>query len=82
MQVLKSCRIQPALCGKVNSATYQMILEDQIRPSLRNLKLSGTGGAQRDTDPKHVLRSAASKMTKRRLWSLSVDLRASSKSLV
>lgn len=44
MQVLKSCRIQPALCGKVNSATYQMILEEQIRPSLRNLKLSGTGG--------------------------------------
>lgn len=70
----KSCRIQPALCGKVNSAIYQMILKEKIWPSLRKLKLKGTRVTQRDTDPKQVHRSAASKMTKWRLWSPSVDL--------
>ncbi len=40
--------------GTMNSAVYQKILKDNVRPSVRDLKLKRTCVLQQDNDPKHT----------------------------
>ncbi len=40
--------------GTMNSAVYQKILKDNVRPSVRDLKLKRTWVLQQDNDPKHT----------------------------
>ncbi|XP_054648642.1 AP-1 complex-associated regulatory protein isoform X1 [Dunckerocampus dactyliophorus] len=40
--------------GTINSAAYQKILRENVRPSVRDLKLKPTWVLQQDNDPKHT----------------------------
>ncbi|KAI4897281.1 hypothetical protein NFI96_024651 [Prochilodus magdalenae] len=40
--------------GTMNSAVYQKILKENVRPSVRGLKLKQTWVLQQDNDPKHT----------------------------
>ncbi len=57
--------------GTMNSAVYQKILKDNVRPSVRDLKLKRTCVLQQDNDPKHTSKSTSEcwRKTKWRLWS-------------
>ncbi len=60
-----------AINGTMDSAVYQKILKDNVRPSVRDLKLKRTWVLQQDNDPKHTIKSTSEwlKKTKWRLWS-------------
>ncbi len=45
--------------GTMNSAVYQKILKDNVRPSVRDLKLKRTWVLQQDNDPKHTSESTS-----------------------
>ena len=42
--------------GKINSQVYQTILQDNVRMSVRQLKLCRSWVMQQDNDPKHKIR--------------------------
>ncbi|KAI4901942.1 hypothetical protein NFI96_021236 [Prochilodus magdalenae] len=43
----------------MNSAVYQKILKESVRPSVRDLKLKRTWVLQQDNDPKHASKSTS-----------------------
>ncbi|KAF7650076.1 hypothetical protein LDENG_00131870 [Lucifuga dentata] len=43
----------------MNSALYQKILKENVRPSVRDLKLKRTWVMQQDNDPKHTSKSTS-----------------------
>uniref|UniRef100_A0A9J8DBM0 Uncharacterized protein n=1 Tax=Cyprinus carpio carpio TaxID=630221 RepID=A0A9J8DBM0_CYPCA len=43
----------------MNSAVYQKILKENVRPSVRDLKLKRTWVLQQDNDPKHTSKSTS-----------------------
>ncbi|KAF7650410.1 hypothetical protein LDENG_00126420 [Lucifuga dentata] len=43
----------------MNSALYQKILKENVRPSVRDLKLKRTWVMQQDNDPKHTRKSTS-----------------------
>uniref|UniRef100_A0A9J8AA81 Transposase n=1 Tax=Cyprinus carpio carpio TaxID=630221 RepID=A0A9J8AA81_CYPCA len=45
--------------GTMNSAVYQKILKENVRPSVRDLKLKRTWVLQQDNDPKHTSKSTS-----------------------
>lgn len=45
--------------GTMNSALYQKILKENVRPSVRDLKLKRTWVLQQDNDPKHTSKSTS-----------------------
>ncbi|KAK3571282.1 hypothetical protein QTP86_005922 [Hemibagrus guttatus] len=45
--------------GKMNSAVYQKILKENVRPSVCDLKLKRTWVLQQDNDPKHTSKSTS-----------------------
>uniref|UniRef100_A0A8C9TGB3 Tc1-like transposase DDE domain-containing protein n=1 Tax=Scleropages formosus TaxID=113540 RepID=A0A8C9TGB3_SCLFO len=45
--------------GTMNSALYQKILKEYVRPSIRDLKLKRTWVMQQDNDPKHTSKSTS-----------------------
>lgn len=45
--------------GAMNSAVYQQILKENVRPSVRDLKLKRTWVLQQDNDPKHTSKSTS-----------------------
>ncbi len=45
--------------GTMNSALYQKILKDNVRPSVYDLKLKRTWVMQQDNDPKHTRKSTS-----------------------
>ncbi|KAF7645946.1 hypothetical protein LDENG_00195770 [Lucifuga dentata] len=45
--------------GTMNSALYQKILKENVRPSVRDLKLKRTWVMQQDNDPKHTSKSTS-----------------------
>ncbi len=57
--------------GTMNSAVYQKILKDNVRPSVRDLKLKRTCVLQQDNDPKHSSKSTSEwlKKNKMKTWS-------------
>ncbi len=60
--------------GTMNSALYQKILKENVRPSVCDLKLKHTWVMQQDNDPKHTSKSTSRK-TKLRFWSGQVKVR-------
>lgn len=55
------------IVGKMDSAMYQDILDKNIMPSVRKLKLGRTWYLQQDNDPKHTSKSTQSYM-QRKHW--------------
>ncbi len=60
--------------GTMNSAIYQKILKENVRPSVCDLKLKHTWVMQQDNDPKHISKSTSewlkkNKNTKLWFWS-------------
>ena len=49
----------------MNSALYQTILQENVRPSIRELKLKRSWVIQQDTDPKHTSKSASEWLNKK-----------------
>ncbi len=47
------------IIGTMNSAVYQKILKDNIRPSVRDLKLKRTWVLQQDNHPKYTSKSTS-----------------------
>ncbi|MGH0123262.1 UNVERIFIED_CONTAM: hypothetical protein FKN15_021002 [Acipenser sinensis] len=45
--------------GTMNSALYQRILQENVRPSVRELKLKCSWVMQQDNDPKHTSKSTS-----------------------
>uniref|UniRef100_A0A8C2L0A5 Transposase n=1 Tax=Cyprinus carpio TaxID=7962 RepID=A0A8C2L0A5_CYPCA len=45
--------------GTMNSAVYQKILKENVRPSVCDLKLKRTWVLQQDNDPKHTSKSTS-----------------------
>ena len=45
--------------GHMNSALYQKILKENVRPSVQDLKLKRTWVMQQDNDPKHTSKSTS-----------------------
>ncbi|KAK3569569.1 hypothetical protein QTP86_001617 [Hemibagrus guttatus] len=45
--------------GTMNSAVYQRILKENVRPSVCDLKLKRTWVPQQDNDPKHTSKSTS-----------------------
>uniref|UniRef100_A0A9J7XWI6 Uncharacterized protein n=1 Tax=Cyprinus carpio carpio TaxID=630221 RepID=A0A9J7XWI6_CYPCA len=43
----------------MNFAVYQKILKENVRPSVRDLKLKRTWVLQQDNDPKHTSKSTS-----------------------
>ncbi len=53
--------------GTKNSAVYQKILKDNVRPSVRDLKLKRTWVLQQDNDPKHTSKSTSEWLKKNKM---------------
>ncbi len=62
--------------GTMNSAVYQKILKDNVRPSVCDIKLKRTWVLQQDNDPKHTSKSTSEWLKKNKMeWpSQSPDL--------
>ncbi len=65
--------------GTMNSALYQKILKENVRPSVCDLKLNRTWVLQQDNDPKHTSKSTSEWLKKNNIkvleWpSQSLDL--------
>ena len=63
----------------MNSALYQKILKENVRPSVQDLKLKRTWVMQQDNDPKHTSKSTSEWLKKPKMkvleWpSQSLDL--------
>ena len=56
--------------GTMNSAVYQEILKENVRPSVRVLKLKRTWGLQQDNDPKHTSKSTTEWLKKNKMKTL------------
>ncbi len=56
--------------GTMNSAVYQKILKDNVRPSVRDLKLKRTCVLQQDNDPKHTSKSTSEWLKKNKMKTL------------
>ncbi len=56
--------------GTINSAVYQKILKDNVRPSVRDLKLKRTCVLQQDNDPKHTSKSTSEWLKKNKMKTL------------
>ncbi|KAF7670306.1 hypothetical protein LDENG_00272020 [Lucifuga dentata] len=53
--------------GTMNSALYQKILKENVRPSVRDLKLKRTWVMQQDNDPKHTSKSTSEWLKKNKM---------------
>ncbi len=51
----------------MNSALYQKILKDNVRPSVYDLKLKRTWVIQQDNDPKHTSKSTSEWLKKNKM---------------
>ncbi len=56
--------------GIMNSAVYQKILKDNVRPSVRDLKLKRTWVLLQDNDPKHTSKSTSEWLKKNKMKTL------------
>uniref|UniRef100_A0AAR2K1L6 Paired domain-containing protein n=1 Tax=Pygocentrus nattereri TaxID=42514 RepID=A0AAR2K1L6_PYGNA len=56
--------------GTMNSAVYQKILKENVRPSVRELKLKRTWVLQQDNDPKHTSKSTTEWLKKIKMKTL------------
>ncbi|KAI3370477.1 hypothetical protein L3Q82_025233, partial [Scortum barcoo] len=56
--------------GTMNSAVYQKILKENVRPSVRDLKLKRTWVLQQDNDPKHTSKSTSEWLKKNKMKTL------------
>ncbi len=56
--------------GTMNSAVYQKILKDNVRPSVRDFKLKRTWVLQQDNDPKHTSKSTSEWLKKNKMKTL------------
>ncbi|KAK3522887.1 hypothetical protein QTP86_006347 [Hemibagrus guttatus] len=56
--------------GTMNSAVYQKILKENVRPSVRDLKLKRTWVLQQDNDPKHTSKSTSEWLKKNKMETL------------
>ncbi|KAI3376206.1 hypothetical protein L3Q82_016716, partial [Scortum barcoo] len=56
--------------GTMNSAVYQKILKEKVRPSVRDLKLKRTWVLQQDNDPKHTSKSTSEWLKKNKMKTL------------
>lgn len=56
--------------GTMNSAVYQEILKENVRPSVRVLKLKRTWVLQQDNDPKHTSKSTTEWLKKNKMKTL------------
>uniref|UniRef100_A0AAR2LJV0 Transposase n=1 Tax=Pygocentrus nattereri TaxID=42514 RepID=A0AAR2LJV0_PYGNA len=56
--------------GTMNSAVYQKILKENVRPSVRELKLKRTWVLQQDNDPKHTSKSTTEWLKKNKMKTL------------
>ncbi|KAK3537707.1 hypothetical protein QTP70_017821 [Hemibagrus guttatus] len=53
--------------GTMNSAVYQKILKENVRPSVCDLKLKRTWVLQQDNDPKHTSKSTSEWLKKNKM---------------
>ncbi len=53
--------------GTMNSAFYQKILKENVRPSVCDLKLKRTWVMQQDNDPKHTSKSTSEWLKKKQI---------------
>ncbi|KAK3570405.1 hypothetical protein QTP86_019286 [Hemibagrus guttatus] len=56
--------------GTMNSAVYQNILKENVRPSVCDLKLKQTWVLQQDNDPKHTSKSTSEWLKKNKMKTL------------
>ncbi|KAK3511395.1 hypothetical protein QTP70_007230 [Hemibagrus guttatus] len=56
--------------GTMNSAVYQIILKENVRPSVCDLKLKRTWVLQQDNDPKHTSKSTSEWLKKNKMKTL------------
>ncbi|KAK3517541.1 hypothetical protein QTP70_012629 [Hemibagrus guttatus] len=56
--------------GTMNSAVYQKILKENVRPSVCDLKLKQTWVLQQDNDPKHTSKSTSEWLKKNKMKTL------------
>ncbi|KAK3552767.1 hypothetical protein QTP86_022344 [Hemibagrus guttatus] len=56
--------------GTMNSAVYQKILKENVRPSVCDLKLNQTWVLQQDNDPKHTSKSTSEWLKKNKMKTL------------
>ncbi|KAK3534889.1 hypothetical protein QTP70_001921 [Hemibagrus guttatus] len=56
--------------GTMNSAVYQKILKENVRPSVCDLKLKRTCVLQQDNDPKHTSKSTSEWLKKNKMKTL------------
>ncbi|KAK3562775.1 hypothetical protein QTP86_007093 [Hemibagrus guttatus] len=56
--------------GTMNSAVYQKILKENVRPSVCDLKLKRTWVLQQDNDPKHTSKSTSEWLKKNKMKTL------------
>ncbi|KAK3533287.1 hypothetical protein QTP70_014310 [Hemibagrus guttatus] len=56
--------------GTMNSAVYQKILKENVRPSVCDLKLKRTWVLQQDNDPKHTSKSTSEWLKKNKMNTL------------
>ncbi|KAK3538185.1 hypothetical protein QTP70_032718 [Hemibagrus guttatus] len=56
--------------GTMNSAVYQNILKENVRPSVYDLKLKRTWVLQQDNDPKHTSKSTSEWLKKNKMKTL------------
>ncbi|KAK3548295.1 hypothetical protein QTP70_009088 [Hemibagrus guttatus] len=56
--------------GTMNSAVYQKILKENVRPSVCDLKLKRTWVLQQDNDPKHTSKSTSEWLKKNKMTTL------------
>ncbi|KAK3508771.1 hypothetical protein QTP70_006025 [Hemibagrus guttatus] len=59
-----------AINGTMNSAVYQKILKENVRPSVCDLKLKRTWVLQQDNDPKHTSKSTSEWLKKNKMKTL------------
>ncbi|KAK3537122.1 hypothetical protein QTP70_002140 [Hemibagrus guttatus] len=56
--------------GTMNSAVYQNILKENVRPSVCDLRLKRTWVLQQDNDPKHTSKSTSEWLKKNKMKTL------------
>ncbi|MBN3294719.1 TCB1 transposase, partial [Polypterus senegalus] len=56
--------------GTMNSTVYQKILKENVRPSVRQLKLKRSWVLQQDNDPKHTSKSTSEWLKKNKMKTL------------
>ncbi len=56
--------------GTMNFAVYQKTLKDNVRPSVRDLKLKRTWVLQQENDPKHTSKSTSEWLKKNKMKTL------------